>query len=175
MTAARIAVLGLAALVGFGVGCSSDDKGKTTPDSTTEAESNSTEAGPTGTQAAGGDSAAAPAVALPADWPAELALPDGVTPTEVTDLLGSTAAPGTQTTFVVASIDGDVKAVYDTLHQQLIDAGVEIVGTNFTATETGGFGGISGRGATYTVAISFGPDPTGDINQVTISLAGVEG
>ena len=106
-------------------------------------------------------------MALPADWPAELALPAGVTPTEVT---------GRETqTSVVAVIEGDVQTVYNTLKKQLAGAGGEIVASTFTATDTGGFGSISAKSTSYTVAIAFGPNPTGKINQVTINLADLGG
>lgn len=164
-----MATWGLAALLCFGAGCSSEgtDSGSATLGSAVSAERVSTDTGSKKTAPDGGDSGAASALALPADWPAELALPAAVTPTEVTDR-------GTQTS-VVAVIEGDVQTVYNTLKKQLASAGVEIVASEFTATETGGFGSISAISTSYDVAIAFGPNPTGKIFQVTIHVADIGG
>jgi hypothetical protein len=158
----------LAALIMLGAGCSSDSKSSkgTAANATVPSSSASTTGGGDDTAAPSPSAAGAPAVAVPADWPAEVALPTGVVATQASDL--------GKTQLVVATITGDVQAVFDSLTQQLTDAGYEIVGSTFTPTEQGGFGSISARGTTHTVAIAFGPNDTGKINQVQISVAEVE-
>ena len=165
-----MAAWGLAALLCFGASCSSEDadSGSAALGSAASAANNSTDTGSKKAAPDVRDSGAASALALPADWPAELALPAGVTPTEVT-------GRGTQSSFVAAVIEGDVQTVYNTLKKQLAGAGGEIVASTFTATDTGGFGSISAKSTSYTVAIAFGPNPTGKINQVTINLADLGG
>jgi len=124
---------------------------------------------PTSTQASGaspttGAGGAASGATLPQDWPAELALPDKTT------VIESTKSSATSMS-VVARIDGDAKATFDTFKTQLTDAGYEIVASTFTPSDKGGFGSISARGTKRTVAIAFGPDPTGKTSQVTINVA----
>ena len=167
MPVTRMAAAGIAALVCLGA-CSSDSKSSDTTEAgtTSPAASETTAGAGAQTTAAEAGSDDRPAVALPADWLSELALPTGVVPVEATDL-------GT-TNGVVARIDGDVQAVFDTLKQQLVDAGYEIVGSTFTPTDQGGFGSISAKDPTHTVAIAFGPNDTGKINQVHLSVAEVE-
>jgi len=168
MPVTRMVAAGVAALVCLGA-CSSDSKSsdETEAKTTSPAASETTAGSESETTAPSANSDDRPAVALPPEWLPEVALPTGVTPVEATDL-GATQ-------LVVASIAGDVQAVFDTLRQQLVDAGYEIVGEIFTPTEQGGFGSISAKGDTHTVAVAFGPNDTGKINQVSISVAEVEG
>ena len=163
----RMTAAGVAALVCIGAACSSDTKSSNdTNAKTTSPASASTSGAGSDTTGASANSDDRPAVAPPDGWLPEVALPTGVVAVEDTDL--------GKTKMVVARIDGDVQAVFDTLKQQLVDAGYEIVGSTFTPTEKGGFGSISAKGATHTVAIAFGPNDTGKINQVSISVAEVE-
>lgn len=149
-----------ASMLVVGVGCSStDDASSNSP--TTVASTSSGDGGVTTTAAAGSTDEE---VALPAEWPDELALPDGVVPITA-DNLGDTAA------VVVARVDGDPKATLDAFESQLADADWEIVSSEFTDSPQGGFGGVSARGRKYTVAIVLGPDPTGDTTEVTVNLA----
>lgn len=168
MPVTRIVAAGIAALVLLGA-CGSDSKSSDdTEAKTTSTAASETTAGPgSDTTAPAASSDGQPAVALPAEWLPEIALPAGVVAIEATDL-------GT-TQLVVASIAGEVQPVFDTLKQQLVDAGYEIVGEIFTPTDQGGFGSISAKGATHTVAVAFGPNDTGKINQVSISVAEVAG
>ena len=169
MAAKGIAAAGIAALVCLGAACSSDSKStSTTASKTTSPAASATTAGaPTETAAASDNSDPRPTVALPAAWLPELALPTGVVPVEATDL-------GTSQV-VVARVDGNVQAAFDALKQQLTDAGYEIVGSTFTPTDKGGFGSISAKGDAHTVAIAFGPNDTGKLNEVQISVADVAG
>ena len=169
MIVSRISAAGVAALMCLGAACSSDSKSSSDTNSktTSPAASDTTSGGAVETAAPPANSDSAPAVALPAGWLPEFALPSGVVPFEASDL-GATQ-------LVVAQIDGDVQAVFDALLQQLKDAGYEIVGSTFTPTDRGGFGSISAKGPTHTAAIAFGPNDTGTLNQVQISVAEVEG
>jgi hypothetical protein len=155
LIAASVVALAVAA-----TGCGSDDADDAGPSSppTTVAEISS------GATDGGGDETSSPAVELPDGWPDELALPEGTTLLNANQVANSTAL----------SIDArveDPQAAFDTLKSQLSDAGYEIVGSTFTPTDLGGYGSISAKGDTYTVAISFGPDPTGDTNELHINVA----
>lgn len=167
MTTTRIAAAGVAALICLGAACSSDSTStsKTGTRTTSLAGSATTAGAADETEATSDSSDPRPTVALPTAWLPELALPTGVIPVEATDL-------GTSQN-VVARIDGDVQAAFDAFKQQLTDAGYEIVGSTFTPTDKGGFGSISAKGDAHTVAIAFGPNDTGTLNQVQISVANV--
>lgn len=153
------------ALLLTGAGCSSDGSDASGGTTASPADEGGTTA-PTG-EGSGDpgaeDGGAAPD--LPDDWPAELALPDGVTVTDVA------TSGGTQST-VVGEVD-DPEAVLDAFEAQLSEAGWEILGTDFTDSEEGGFGRLSGRSDDRTVAISVGPDPTSSFTQITILSAAV--
>ena len=159
-----LAAAGLAAVLVLGAGCGSDD-GDDAAESGTTAPTTADGGADAGTDAGtdSGSSAGAEEVALPDGWPDELALPDGVTPIQANALESMMS--------VVANIDGDVQAVFDALKAQLTEAGYEIVADNFTGTDDGGYGSLSGQTDELTVAIAFGPDATGDVNQVTINVA----
>lgn len=150
-------------LVLTAAGCSSSGDAAATS-STVAAAKNSSDGGAGDNGGGAGDSGGGPrdgeSVALPDGWPEELALPSDVVVLEVSD--------SALTTMVVGRNDGTAKATFDSLKAQLTDGGWEIVQSNFSDSPQGGFGGISARNSTGTVAITFGPDPTGDTSQVTI-------
>jgi hypothetical protein len=85
--------------------------------------------------------------------------------TEATDVSGGTSW------VVRARVDGDPKATLDTFEEQLTAADWTIVVSDFTESPQGGFGGVSATGRQQTVAISLGPDATGDTTEVQIALA----
>jgi len=157
LTAASVAILlGTAA-------CSSTPANGGAPSNPTSTQASG--ASPTtGAGGGGGGGGGATGATVPQDWPAELALPDKTT------VIESTTSSATSMS-VVARIDGDAKATFDTFKTQLTDAGYEIVASTFTPSDKGGFGSISARGTKRTVAIAFGPDPTGKTSQVTINVA----
>jgi hypothetical protein len=150
-----VATVSVVVLIATAGACSSgsDAGGTSNPSSTSVSGASST----TGVGVAAG-------ATVPADWPAELALPAKTTVIESTK-------PSATSTSVVARIDGDAKDVFDALKNQLTEAKYEIVGSTFTPSDKGGFGSISAKGTTLTVAIAFGPDPTGKTSLVTINLA----
>jgi hypothetical protein len=150
-----------ASLLAVGVGCSSTaDDGASAP--TTVASKSSGGGGVTTTAGSGSSDEE---VALPPEWPDELALPDGTVAIVANELTDGHAA------VVVARVDGDPKETLDAFEAQLADAGWEIVNSDFTDSPQGGFGGVSATGRQYTVAINLGPAPTGDTTEVTINLA----
>lgn len=161
LATSSVAVLTLA-----GVACSSDDSDDDASDTTDEAaDTSSPDDTGSSDDTRSDDTGSTTGATLPDTWPEALALPDGTTVIEATELTAGSVS-------VVAEIeDGGTEGVFDTLKAQLTDAGYEIVGSTFTDSEQGGFGSISARGDEYTVAIAFGPDPTGDTSQVTISVA----
>jgi hypothetical protein len=151
----------VASVVVTGAGCGSSSGGADAP--TTVASKSSGDGGVTTTADGGGSPDEE--VALPPEWPDELALPDGTVAIVADELTEGHAA------VVVARVDGDPKATLDAFETQLTDAGWTIANSEFTESPQGGFGGVSATGRTYTVAIVLGPAPTGDATEVTINLA----
>lgn len=140
-----------------------DDATKASPTTEASSDEGSSSDEAASDDAASGDDASTDAT-LPESWPDEVALPDDTTLLEAYEV--------SETSWmIIAQIDGDTEATYDALLAQLTDAGYEIVASTFTDSDEGGFGSISASGDDYTVAVSFGPDPTGDTSQVTISVA----
>lgn len=148
----------IAASLLLAVGCSSSGGDATATSTTAVVEMSS---GNGGDDDAGG-SDDTESVALPDDWPDELALPDDVVVLE---------ASGGRSMVVVARVDGDPRATLDELEDNLTAADWNIERSDFTESAQGGSGGIAGQNRQMTVAITLGPDPTGDTTEVTILLA----
>ena len=156
---------GIAASLLLAVGCSSSGGDATATSTTAVVEMRSGGGGGddpgTVDDDAGGSDDTDP-VALPDDWPDELALPDDVVVLE---------ASGGRSMVVVARVDGDPKTTLDELEDNLTAADWNIESSDFTESAQGGYGGIAGQNRQMTVAISLGPDPTGDTTEITILLA----
>lgn len=160
LTKQTMAGLSLALIMSVAVACGS---GGSNPAATSASPSSQVVASPSAADSGGG----AVTGRLPDGWPAEVALPAKVVVLDANK-------PSNTSMFALARIDGDTQAAFDTMKAQLTDAGYEIVGSAFTPSNKGGFGSISARGPKYTVAITFGPDPTGKTSQATINIAAVE-
>lgn len=158
----HLLLVAFAVALAFAAGaCSSDDSDDATDGDSTETTAPDGES--RDTDPTGGDDGGEPA-SLPDGWPEGVELPADTT------LISATEGIGTSMT-AVARIDGEGDATFEAMKTQLTDAGYEIVASTFTPSDQGGFGSISASGGDYTVAVSFGPDPTGDTSQVTISVA----
>ena len=161
-----VAVVVVAAVFAGVTACSSSSNTATTTSAVVKSSSEG-DAGSGGGGAAdgnGGGATDAESVALPDDWPDELALPDGVVAIEATDISDYSWK-------VVGRVDGDAKAALDEVEANLAAADWNLEDSNFEETALGGFGGVSGQNRQMTVAIVLGPDATGDTTELTILLA----
>lgn len=104
---------------------------------------------------------------LPADWPSELAVPEGLN-------ISTSNGIGTpvQSLTVVGGIDGDVATVYEGIKAQVTEAGYTID----LDSVTGDTGTLNATGEVWTVSVVVAPDPSGVLDgdiSVTYNLTAV--
>jgi hypothetical protein len=92
---------------------------------------------------------------LPEDWPADLALPEGVT------VLGSSSRTenGVETMFITAESETAIDDLFEEIKDQLTGAGYEIVNESNMSSTTGGFASLEAKGDAFTANVTISEDP----------------
>jgi hypothetical protein len=155
------------------VGCGSDDAGEKAGEKLAEeitggdVDINTDDGSVKVTDKDGNTSEYGSGAELPEDWPAELALPEGVT------VLGSSTRTenGVETMFITGESETALDDLYEEVKGQLTDANFEIVNDSNMSSTSGGFASVEANSDEYTVNVTISENPTSNKTSVLYNVA----